>query len=256
MERDLAMVNGKIIAFDERRNIVIPGDETATLNYSIRHFIAAANQAIQTHGYFAVALSGGSTPKAIYKGLAAAENRLQIDWTKVLLFWGDERCVPRDHPDSNYKMAMDAAFSKLPLKPEHIFPMNGTGDLEKNALAYEQLIRENIPSTRFDLIMLGLGEDGHTASLFPHTQGLHAKNRLVVPNYVPEKEVWRLTLTFDCINNGEQIALYVIGASKAEIVKKVLQGEYDPEKYPSQRVGTEAHKAFWILDEAVAVLHV
>lgn len=239
----------KEVHFDERRNIVIPGDEAATLQYCIQQFIDLANHAIQAHGSFAVALSGGSTPKAIYKGLASPENRNKIAWEKVLLFWSDERCVAKDHVGSNYKMAMDAAFSQLPLKPEHIYPMEGTGDLDKNAVEYERLIREKTALGKFDLVMLGLGEDGHTASLFPHTKGLQIEKREVIPNYVPEKKCWRMTLTFDCINTAEHTVLYALGASKAEVVKKVFFEKYNPEQLPAQRVGTKEHKALWILDE-------
>lgn len=156
-----------IQSYDERRDVIIPGDEKATLQFCIEHFIESANLAIDQQGYFAVALSGGSTPKNIFKGLVSEQYRNKIDWTKVLIFWSDERSVPPDDPESNYHMAMEAGFKKLPIKPDQIFRMKAEGDIEEEAKEYERLIQEKIPSKRFDLVMLGMGEDGHTASLFP-----------------------------------------------------------------------------------------
>lgn len=244
----------KLKAFDVRRDLVVPGDQEKTLQFSIDLFIHLANTAISSHGYFSVALSGGSTPKAIYQGLAQSKYQNAVDWKKVLLFWSDERCVPKDHPDSNYKMAMDAGFSKLPIPKENIFPMPCEGDLEADSLKYEHLITTKIPTKAFDLMMLGMGEDGHTASLFPKTHGLHAANRLVTANYVPQKETWRMTLTFECINASKTIAIYVLGKSKAAMVKHVLTSPYEPDSLPIQRIGTPTHKALWILDQEAASL--
>lgn len=237
-------------AWDDRRDLIIPGDKAATIEFSIQHFIALAKKAISDHGSFAVALSGGSTPNAIYQGLTRPEYLSAIDWSRVLCFWSDERCVPKDHPDSNYNNAMKAGLSKLPLNPNHIFPMDGIGDLEKNSEAYEKLLLDKLSGQIFDLVMLGMGEDGHTASLFPKTHGLHPNERLAIPNYIPQKECWRMTLTFDCINAARHINLYVLGESKAQIVKQVLTGPYDPDMWPVQRIGVPDHKALWILDNS------
>lgn len=235
-----------LFSFDARRDLIIPGDSDETLQFSIDHFLHVATTAIDDHDFFAVALSGGSTPKAIYQGLA--KHPKAINWKKVLLFWSDERSVPHNHPDSNFKMAMEAGFSKLPINTENIFPMPCEGDLEKGAQAYEQLIINKIPSRSFDLMMLGMGEDGHTASLFPKTHGLHAIARLIIANYVPQKETWRTTVTFDCINSSKNIAIYVMGKSKAETVKHVLTAPYEPDILPIQKVGIPSHKALWVLD--------
>lgn len=237
---------------DDRRDIIIPGDYAATLKFCVDLFIFIANKAILEHGYFAVALSGGSTPKAIFQTLAQEENRSKIDWKHVLVFWSDERCVPHTHVDSNYRMAMDAGFNTLPIPIENIFPMQGEGDLEHNALEYEKLIVEKIPLKKFDLIMLGMGDDGHTASLFPHTQALHDVGHLVVPNFLAEKNVWRMSLTFDCINAANHIIFYVLGSSKASTLRKVLSDPYNPNALPAQRIGTQEHKALWIVDNDAA----
>jgi 6-phosphogluconolactonase len=243
------MIHEELIeSFDERRDIVIPGNEKETIQFSVEHFLKKANKAINQQGYFAVALSGGTTPKFIYQKLAETSAKV-IDWRRVLLFWGDERSVSHNHPDSNYHMAMEAGFKNLPLKSENIFPMPVMGDLEKEARDYEDLIKTKIPSGKFDLVMLGMGDDGHTASLFPATHGLHALNRLVVANYIPQKNTWRMTLTFNCINEADLACFYILGANKANMVEKVLMGPFTPDFLPAQGVGTSAHKALWILDK-------
>lgn len=249
------MIGTQLKAWDARRDLIIPGDYQATIDYSIKMFIELANKAIENHGCFAVALSGGSTPNAIYRGLALPENRKHVDWSRVLCFWGDERCVPLDNPESNYHNAMQAGLSQLPLKSGNIFPMDTSGeDLEKQAAVYEEILRKKLPKQTFDLVMLGMGDDGHTASLFPKTHGLHPNVRLVIPNFIPQKEMWRMTLTYDCINAARHIAIYVLGESKAKMVKQVLTGPYEPDLLPIQRIGVPTHKALWVLDDKAAAL--
>lgn len=240
--------------YDERRDIAIPGDSSTTVAFAVGEFLDSATNAIEDHGYFAVALAGGSTPQAIYKQLSNPKNHKVIDWKKVLVFWSDERCVPLDHADSNYRMAMEAGIGSLPIPRKNIYPMMTDEDPEVSALAYERLIQEVVPGGVFDLVLLGMGDDGHTASLFPKTHGLHPNVRLVIANFVPQKDVWRLTLTFDCINEAHQSVISVMGASKAKAVYQVLAGPYDPDSYPAQRVGTAEHKALWILDRDAASL--
>lgn len=241
----------KKFSIDPKRNVIIPGDAVATLKFAIDDWIATAQAAIARQGYFAVALSGGSTPKAIYKGLS--EHALSLDWSKVLLFWSDERACSKTDPDSNYRMAMEA-LRPLPILSENVFPMDGLGDLEKNAKDYENLIEERIPTKRFDLMMLGMGDDGHTASLFPKTHGLHAPGRIVIANYIPVKDVWRLSLTFDCINQSHKTVIYVIGAGKAEMILRVFSKPIETNLLPIQSVGTETDQALYMLDEAAAAL--
>lgn len=234
---------------DERRDIAIPGNCAETLRYCVAQFIEIADASIRDHDYFAVALSGGSTPKAIYQSLAAPENRNKVDWGKVLLFWSDERSVPPNDQESNYRMAMDAGFASLPLKPENIFRMKAEENIEKNALEYEKLIQTRIPQKIFDAVLLGMGEDGHTASLFPMTHGLKVQNHLATANFIPQKDTWRMTLTYDSINAARHILLYVLGKGKDEMVSRVLTGPYEPNMLPAQKVGTSTHRALWILDK-------
>lgn len=242
----------QIKVFDKRRDIIIPGNAEQTVLFCAKQFLQIGREAIEKNGFFTAALSGGSTPNAIFKEISQPAYANALDWSKVLLFWSDERSVPPDHAESNYLHAMLSGIKSLPLLPENIFRMPAEKDIEENALAYEQLIREKIPSLQFDLIMLGMGEDGHTASLFPRTHGLQAKNRLVIANYVPQKHTWRMSMTYECIHMAKIICIYVIGANKASTVANVLLGSYDPDNLPIQKIGTPSHKAFWILDTAAS----
>lgn len=243
-----------IHAIDRRRDIIVPGDKEKTLEFCVEAFIETAQEAIQERNIFLVALSGGNTPKEIYHRLAAPENRDRIDWSKVHLYWSDERCVPPHDPSSNYHIAMEAGFNTLPIIPEQIHRMPAEVDVEAGAKQYEALIQKNMPDLSFDLILLGMGDDGHTASLFPETHGLHPTDeRLVIGNYIPQKETWRMSFTFHLINLARQIHIYVLGEEKADIAYHVLKGEHEPDHYPVQRVGEEGHKALWILDNDAAV---
>lgn len=236
--------------FDERRTLIVPGNREKTLEFCIQEWLNLAQEAIDSHGFFAVALSGGSTPKAIYKGIVTSEKAKSIPWNKVFLFWSDERNAPPDDPDSNFHMSMvEGGLKNLPIPQENIFRMHAEKDLEKNALDYEKKIREVLKGRPFDLIMLGVGEDGHTASLFPHTQALREGKHLVVANHIPQKNTWRMTFTFDLINKASHIHLYLIGNTKAQIIEHLFTSPYDPETFPSQRVGTFENKALWITDE-------
>jgi len=240
------MVNG----FDNRRDLVIPGDYDQTLDFCTHQFIQLAQNAIASQGFFTVALSGGSTPSALFKRLALPQNKDQVQWQKVRLFWSDERSALPTDPASNFHMAMASGFSSLPLNPDNIFRMHAEEDIEQHALHYESLIKTYVPNQSFDLILLGMGEDGHTASLFPKTHALHTQGRLVVANFVPQINAWRMTFTYECINAAKVIAIYVLGKNKAEILIKVLTSSYDPDNFPIQKVGTPEHKALWIADTA------
>ncbi len=244
--------NEIIQSFDDRRDIAIPGKKQTTIDFCLEHFIKKAEEAIADHGFFAVALSGGSTPHALFGALAKEENRKRIPWNQVLLFWSDERCVPPDHPDSNYRMAMESGLKSLEIPPQNIFRMHGEEQPETAAKNYDFLLQEEVPFETFDLMMLGMGEDGHTASLFPKTHALHTVGKMATANFVSQKHTWRLTLTFDCINAAKNIAIYVLGENKAEILSKVLNTHYDPDIYPIQKVGTPASKALFILDSEAA----
>ncbi len=239
----------KVQSFDDRRDIVVPGGQFATLSFCIDHFIYHARKSINDHGYFAVALSGGSTPATIYRGLSEESHHKALDWSKVLLFWSDERSVPPTSSESNYHMAMESGLTKLPIPKNNIFRMHAEENIVANAEAYEKLIRERLSGGIFDMVMLGMGPDGHTASLFPQTHALNAKGRLVVANWVPQQNTWRMTLTFDCINQASSIVIYVLGKSKAKMLNDIFSQVGD---LPAQHLGTSTHKALWILDEGAA----
>jgi len=234
---------------DARRDLVIPGDTEATLDFCCAHWVGVCKQAIQNHDAFFVALSGGTTPKAIFQQLTSARFNPLIDWSKVHLFWSDERAVPPDHPESNYHMAMQAGLSRVGIPADQIHRMRAEEKIEEHAHLYEETIHSVLQDRPFDLVMLGVGEDGHTASLFPGTQGLHApKERLVIANYVPEKKAWRMTLTFSCINQAHHIVIYALGASKKPILKELFSS--DDMHLPAQRIGSKEQPALWIIDEA------
>lgn len=235
-----------IKSFDERRDLVIC-EETEAVPFAVQHFLETASSAIRVHGQFVVALSGGSTPKAIFHALL--NHKKDLDWSRVKLFWSDERAVPPTSPESNYKMAMDTAFGEL-VPPSNIFRMFAERDLKTEALEYEALIKSNC--TAFDLVMLGMGDDGHTASLFPHTKALEITRALVAPNFIETKNSWRMTLTYEGIHRSRAIIFYVLGANKAPMVHTVLKGPYDYHVHPSQRVGTASNHALWLLDKSAA----
>lgn len=235
------------IIFDQRRLIALPGGHDETIHFAVENWIEMANGSITDHGFFAVALSGGSTPKKIFQELAKRPDA--IDWSKVYLFWSDERSVPPSDPDSNYRMAIEeGGLGNLPIPKNQIYRMIAESDIEANAIGYEALIQGKLGAHPFDLIMLGMGDDGHTASLFPHTEALKAKEKLVVANYIPQKKTWRMTLTYPCINNARHVCLYVLGAKKAAMLERVLTSSLNYEEYPSQNIGTRSNPALWIVD--------
>lgn len=236
---------------NEKREIVVPGDKKETVLFCVNHFIQIAQRAIEERGAFFVALSGGSTPKAIFESLVLPENARKIEWAKVHVFWSDERAVPPEDAESNYKMAMDAGLKKLPIPPQQIHRMVAEKEIEKNALAYEKTIQKVLKGAPFDLMMLGMGEDGHTASLFPGTEGVNVTDHLAIANYIPQKKCWRMTLTFPCINASAHIAVYVLGEAKRKMLEKIL-GSAPSEALPASLVGSKEHKALWICDTEAA----
>ncbi len=229
--------------------LIIPGDHAATLHYAAQHFVSTCQTAIQDHGFFTVALSGGSTPKALYELICKPPFSEEIEWKKVHLFWSDERSVPPTDPESNFGMAMKAGFCKMLIPPHHIHRMIAEDRIEHHAKKYEEKLRSILNGQTLDLVMLGMGDDGHTASLFPETEGLNVKGCYVTPNYIPQKKTWRLTLTFDALNDAANTVFYVMGASKAEMLAHVFTSK---PHLPCQLVGTQDHPALWIVDEAAA----
>jgi 6-phosphogluconolactonase len=233
-----------VLEYDQRRNLFIGKTEAEALEFATNHWINTARKAIQQRGQFFVALSGGSTPQAIYQRISHIHN---FDWSKVFLFWSDERSVPPEHPESNYGNAMKY-FSSLPIPKNQIFRMVAETNIEKNAIDYEEKIRHYTGKHLFDLVMLGIGEDGHTASLFPNTKALTVTDRLVVANHVPQKNTTRMTFTFPCLNESANIAVYALGKNKEEIVPKILKAPIISE-YPASQIGTPRTPTLWVLDE-------
>ena len=215
--------------------------------------------AVQARGLARVAISGGTTPKTMFAFLADPTQPFvkQVPWDKLDLFWVDERCVPPDHPESNYRMTNEALLSKVPLPAEHIHRMEGELEPETAAARYESLLRsafklEGAQTPTFDLILLGMGDDGHTASLFPHTEALHDMTHLVVANHVPQKDAWRITLTWPVINQGREVAFLIEGPGKAQVLHDVFLGPYAPETHPSQLIRPASSLLTLLLDDAAA----
>lgn len=241
-----------LYSWDERRSLAIPGSEKETLTFCVEHIILAYKEAVKKTGSFTVALSGGSTPKAIFFLLTTPPYVSQIDWAKVHLFWSDERSVSPDDPESNYRMAMEAGFKSVGIPLLQIHRMKAEGNIQEEAKLYDELLQNKLKNKGFDYLMLGMGEDGHTASLFPNTKALEVRDRLVVANHVPQKDTWRMTLTFPCINASKNIVIYILGSKK----QKLLQEIYSHKEpcYPVEQVGTEIHQALWIADKDAAEL--
>jgi 6-phosphogluconolactonase len=218
-----------------------------------KQFVETVAEAIARDGHAAVALSGGSTPKALYALLAQAPYRDQIPWDKVHFFWGDERSVPPDDAQSNYRMAHEALLAHVPVPPQNVHRMVAEADdKEASAEAYAAEIRRLVPNGRFTLIHLGMGDDGHTLSLFPHTAALDVNDRLVVPNRVDKLDTWRMTFTYPLANAAWHVVFLASGDGKAAVLKQVLEGPRDHHTYPSQGIAPTSGTLTWLVDRAAA----
>lgn len=213
-------------------------------------FVKQARQAVQARGRFSVALSGGHTPERTYQLLAQEPLRAQVPWAHVHVFWGDERCVPPDDPRSNERMAHRTLLDQVPLPPSQIHPIRCADTPRQAAEEYEALLRDFFAggSPRFDLVFLGLGENGHTASLFPGTPAVEEQERWAVAVYVRERTMWRVTLTALVINQAEVVAFLVAGATKAQILHRVLEGPSDPHSLPAQLIHPTDGVQYWLVD--------
>ncbi len=231
----------------------------ATARAAAELFTHAAVNAAATRGIARIAISGGTTPKVMFALLANPEEPFlkQVPWDRLELYWVDERCVPPNNVESNYRMTNEAMLSKVPLPAERIHRMEGELDPEVAAARYESTIRntfklEGAQTPTFDLVLLGMGDDGHTASLFPHTEALNELSHIVVPNHVPQKDTWRITLTWPVINQGREVAFLIEGAGKAQVLHDVLLGPYQPDTYPSQIIRPASGQLTLLLDAAAA----
>ncbi|MEP7147581.1 MAG: 6-phosphogluconolactonase [Acidobacteriota bacterium] len=218
-------------------------------------FVEIGEAAISKRGQFVVALSGGSTPAPVYK-LIAERHRSRLDWKRVFFFFGDERNVPADSPESNYRMANDTLFSALPLHHDSVHKWPTWREVpEKIAEDYALEINHFFQgSPRLDLILLGLGTDCHTASLFPQTSALGENEKIAVANWVEKLGDYRFTLTFPLINNAPNVMFIVSGKEKAEAAAQVLEGEFRPDEFPAQFVDPENGTLYWLVDETAASL--
>jgi 6-phosphogluconolactonase len=236
-------------------------DAAALAQRSAQYFVEQAEWAVAARGLARIAISGGSTPKAAFALLAdpAQPWRARMPWSRLDLWWVDERCVPPGDPDSNYRMTREALLDHVPVKPEQIHRMQGELEPELAAARYESELRksfrlEGAETPSFDLIQLGLGTNGHTASLFPHTAALHEVSRLVVANLTDAAQPWRLTLTAPVLNRGGCVFFLVSGGDKAQVIKEIFLGPADTERLPAQLIRPANGRLVLLLDRAAAAL--
>jgi 6-phosphogluconolactonase len=230
---------------------LIVDDAAALAARSTERVLTEALRAIATRGRFSLALSGGSTPKALYRQLGDLPGAL--DWSKVDVFFGDERCVAPDHADSNYRMAKEALFDRVPLPAENIRRIQGEISPADAARAYDALVGAYLGQHQsFDLVLLGMGADGHTASLFPGTSALSVQDAWVTSTYVEKLKAHRVTLTAKALLRARAVVFLIGGADKTETLKAVLEGPAQPEVYPSQLIFRSQGPVEMYLDRAAA----
>jgi 6-phosphogluconolactonase len=238
--------------------IVVQSTPAELAQGAAERFVLTVSGAQRDGGVARVALSGGSTPRALFTLLASDEYAHKLDWQSIDIFWGDERTVPPDHADSNYRMAHETLLSKLTVPEARIHRMRGELDPVVAAGDYSLVLQQVFELTtpgaipRFDLILLGLGPDGHTASLFPHTSALDVRDQLVVANPVPQQQTTRLTLTVPVLQAAANVHFLVAGSDKAPAVHRAIEGDWDPEETPSQYLRQAHGQVTWLLDRAAA----
>src|SRR5258707_14540337 len=243
------------------QEIRILADANSIAQTAAAEFLDAARGAVREKGSFSVALAGGSTPKALY-GLLAGNPLLQakVPWSKIRFFFGDERHVPPDHPESNFRMAKEAMFAKAPIDAKQVHRIKAEKRNAAEAAAqYEDDLRasfglaaDQLPG--FDLVLLGMGPEGHTASLFPGTKALQEERRLVVSNLVSQLYTDRITLTPPVLNNAARVIFMVHGEEKAPALKAVLEGPYEPDQLPAQIIKPKEGKVLWLVDPTAAAM--
>ncbi|MBI4608668.1 MAG: 6-phosphogluconolactonase [Candidatus Rokubacteria bacterium] len=242
-----------------RAKVVRLADAEAVSAAAARDFVALSRDAVAARGSFTVALSGGSTPRRLYQLLAEAPYRSEVAWERVEFFWGDERAVPPDHPDSNYRMAAVALLEKIGAAADRIHRIQAERADRDAAARHYQLeiarvfgVNPDGPPPALDLVLLGMGPDGHTASLFPHTAALREGRGWVMTHFVERLGAERITLTVPVLNRAREIRFLVAGSDKAATLRAVLEGPRDPERLPSQLIRPEAGRLVWLVDRAAA----
>lgn len=242
-----------------RIKFYVEEDPAALARRTAQYFSEMVSEAVADQNHARIAISGGSTPKAAFQLLADPNQpwRPRMPWGQFDLYWVDERTVPPDHPDSNYRMTREALLNHVPLPSSQIHRIQSELDPEVAAAQYESELRntfrlEGAEIPRFDLISLGMGPDGHCASLFPHTTAIHEMSRLVTANHVPQLNTWRITLTWPVINHARSVFFMIAGADKADRVREVFMGPRDPERLPSQLIWPASGILTLFLDKAAA----
>jgi 6-phosphogluconolactonase len=242
-------------------NYYVEQDAQALAQHAARYFVEMVGEAVAGRGRARIAISGGSTPKATFQLLADPNQpwRARMPWSSLDLYWVDERCVGPDAAESNYRMTREALLDHVPLAPDQIHRIEGELDPQAAAHRYESVLRNNFrlegaQSPRFDLVALGMGPDGHTASLFPHTAAIHETGLIATANHVPQMDTWRVTLTWPVINAARSVFFLIAGADKAEVLNDVLTGPRDVERLPSQLIQPSSGILTLILDKAAASL--
>lgn len=237
-------------------HIAIYDDKHILSQHAAEYIMRIAKETIDLHGRFTIALTGGTTPGEAYSLLGSEPIRSQIDWQRVHIFWGDERCVPRTNSESNYYLAQEVLFDKIAIPNSQIHPMPADQP-DRNAASqvYTSEMQRVFGTNEipiFDLIHLGMGPEGHAVSLFPQQDALHEKHRLVMPVRVPKPPPDRLTFTPPLLNAARNVLFTVTGSEKADALHAVLDGEYQPDEYPAQIVRPKNGEVVWMLDRAAA----
>jgi 6-phosphogluconolactonase len=238
---------------------VFPGKEQL-IQAAAEEFVRVAETAVGKRGGFSVALSGGSTPRPLYAMLGGNAFASRVDWAHVHLFWGDERCVPPEDTRSNYRMVRETLLQSVPLPPDQVHRIRGEDDPSSAASEYEHElrtffgIRDGGVRISFDLVLLGIGEDGHTASLFPGSSVITEPTRWVCAEHASGAAMWRITQTPIVINAAKNVIFLVSGPEKAGAVRDVLQGPFQPERLPAQAIKPLKGRLTWLLDKPAAGL--
>jgi 6-phosphogluconolactonase len=238
-----------------RADLAVLPSAAALADAAAVRFVAAAGDAIDSRGQFIVALSGGSTPRDTYRRLATEALVSRVMWSRVEVLWGDERCVPPDHVESNYRMARETLLDRVPVPAANVHRIHGEDDPVTAAEAYEATLRALLRTPaggRIDLVLLGLGEDGHTASLFPGSAAAREQTRWVMAAHAAAASMWRITLTPAVINAAAEVLFLVSGGAKAGILRRVLEGPRRPEELPAQAIAPSNGRVRWCVDAAAA----
>jgi 6-phosphogluconolactonase len=232
--------------------IQITADLAELATAAMQEVLKSSRQAISQRGGFSFVLSGGNTPKTLFEKLATDPAAAGMDWSRTEVYFGDERCVPPDDAESNYRMAKLAMLDRVAIPPASVHRMRGEIDPQTAAIEYGRILQAKFGEGGPDLILLGMGDDGHTASLFPHTAALAEQRHRCIANFVPRLNTWRLTMSAPFINRAAKVIIMVSGAGKAERIAQVIEGPRDPQALPIQLIAPASGSLLWLLDRPAA----